>query len=83
MSEFAPVFEEALDLEGLDEAGAVVWVGDGAASNWTLADQLAPGALQILDWHHAVEHAVDCGKVLLGEETLAATVATSRRGAPR
>jgi len=69
MSEFAPVFEEALDIEGLDDAGAVVWVGDGAPCNWTLADQLAPDALQILDWHHAVEHAVDCGKVLLGEES--------------
>ncbi len=34
-----------------------------------LADQL-PDAVQILDWHHAVEHGVDCGKVLLGEESL-------------
>jgi hypothetical protein len=25
--------------------------------------------VQIPDWHHAVEHAVDCAKVLLGEES--------------
>ncbi len=68
-SEFAPVLEEALDIENLDDAYSVVWVGDGAPSNWTLADQLAPDAVQILDWYHAVEHAVDCGKVLLGEES--------------
>ncbi len=69
MSEFAPALEEALDAERIDEASCVVWVGDGAACNWTLADQLAPDAVQILDWYHAVEHAMTCGKELLGEES--------------
>jgi len=69
LGEFAPVLEEALHVERIDEVPLVVWVGDGAPYNWTLADQLAPDAVQILDWHHAVEHAVDCGKVLLGEES--------------
>lgn len=41
----------------------------GRPRNWLLADQLAPDAIQVLDWHHALEHAVDCGKVLLGEES--------------
>lgn len=68
-SEFAPLLEEALHIENIDEVPTVLWLGDGAASNWTLADQLAPDAIQVLDWHHAVEHAVDCGKVLLGEES--------------
>lgn len=67
--EFAPVLEEALEVENIDECGAVVWLGDGAVCNWRLADHLAADAQQILDWHHAVEHAVDCGKVLLGEES--------------
>jgi hypothetical protein len=67
--EFAPVLEEALEVENIDECGAVVWLGDGAVCNWRLADQLAPDATQILDWHHAIEHAMDCGKVLLGEES--------------
>jgi hypothetical protein len=68
LGNFAPVLEETLEVENIDEAGAVVWVGDGAACNWTLADHLAPDAVQVLDWYHAVEHAADCGKVLLGEE---------------
>jgi len=68
-AEFAPVLEEALEVEDIDDCAAVVWLGDGATSNWRLADQLAADAVQILDWHHAVEHAMDCGKVLLGEES--------------
>jgi hypothetical protein len=68
LGEFAPVLEELLEAERIDEAGKVVWLGDGVVCNWTLADQLSPDAVQILDWHHAVEHAVDCGKVLLGDE---------------
>lgn len=66
---FAPVLEEALIAERIDEVGMVVWLGDGATYNWTLADQLAADAIQILDWHHAVEHAVDCGKILLGDDS--------------
>ncbi len=69
LGEFAPVLEEALEVENIDDFGKVVWLGDGAVCNWTLADQLCPDAVQILDWHHAVEHAVDCGKALLGEES--------------
>jgi len=69
LGNFAPVLEEALEVENIDEVGKVVWVGDGAVCNWTLADQLAPDAVQILDWHHAVEHAMDCAKILLGEES--------------
>jgi len=69
LGEFAPVLEEALEVENIDDVGKVVWLGDGAVCNWTLADQLCPDAVQILDWHHAVEHAVDCGKALLGDES--------------
>ncbi|MCK9988957.1 MAG: hypothetical protein AzoDbin1_05429 [Azoarcus sp.] len=69
LGEFAPVLEEALEVENIDEVGKVVWLGDGATGNWTLADQLCPDAVQILDWHHAVEHGVDCAKELLGEES--------------
>jgi hypothetical protein len=69
MGEFAPVLEEALEVENIDDVSKVVWLGDGAVGNWNLADQLCPDAVQVLDWHHAVEHAVDCGKVLLGEES--------------
>lgn len=69
VANFAPVFEEALIAERFEEVPTVVWLGDGATHNWTLADQIAPDAVQILDWHHAVQHAVDCGKALLDEES--------------
>ena len=68
MAEFAPALEETLDVEDIDACGTVVWLGDGAACNWRLADQLAPDAVQVLDWHHAIEHAVTCAKIVLGEE---------------
>jgi hypothetical protein len=66
---FAPLLEEALLAEAHEEVPCVVWLGDGAPHNWTLAEQLAPDALQVLDWYHAVLHAVEAGKVLLGEDS--------------
>ena len=69
LGEFAPAFEQALAVERIEEAQTVVWLGDGARCNWTLADQLVPDAVQILDWYHAVQHALDCGKALLDEES--------------
>lgn len=69
LDEFAPVLQDALEVERLDEAQTVVWLGDGLPCNWRLADQLAPDAIQILDWYHAVKNAMDCGKALLGEDS--------------
>lgn len=64
---FKEEMRAALDVERWGRAKEVVWLGDGARGNWTLADTLAPTATQILDVQHAVEHGVDCGKALLGE----------------
>lgn len=58
-----------LQAERAKSAGAVVWLGDGAPANWSLADRQAPGCIQILDWSHAVEHGVKLGKAALGEES--------------
>jgi hypothetical protein len=66
---YTPVLKEALQVERVHDVRNVVWLGDGAPYNWTLADQLAPDAIQVLDWFHAVQHAVGCGKVLLGEDS--------------
>ncbi len=41
---FSPVLQEALDAESIDDVRIVVWVGDGAPCNWTLADQLTVAA---------------------------------------
>ena len=69
LGEFAPVLEDALRVERAEELHTVLWLGDGAVSDWRLAEQLLPDSIQILDWYHALQHAVDCGKVLLGEES--------------
>jgi len=49
----------------------IVWIGDGAKGNWTLSYELAVGrhSTEILDWIHAVENGVKCGRALLGEQS--------------
>jgi len=64
---FEPLLQAALQVELGAWPQRVAWLGDGAVGNWTLAQKLAPSAIQVLDWHHAVEHAVGLGKALLGE----------------
>lgn len=65
--EFKKGMAAALAVERADEVGTVVWLGDGAAENWTLAAELCPLAVQVLDVPHAVHWAMLCGKALLGE----------------
>jgi hypothetical protein len=57
----------ALEAERADEVQKVVWLGDGAKENWTMAGSLCPFAVQILDLPHAIQNAMDCAKVMLGE----------------
>lgn len=65
--EFKQSLAAALAAERADEVETVVWLGDGAAENWTLARELCPFAIQVLDVPHAAHWAMDCGKALLGE----------------
>lgn len=65
--EFESALAKTLRVERALRARRVAWIADGALGNWRLAQQLAPGCIQILDWYHAVEHAMDCAKALLGE----------------
>jgi hypothetical protein len=65
--EFRPALDTALAVEHAAEAATVAWLGDGAPGNWTLADELCPRAVQILDWMHVTEHASDGGKAVLGD----------------
>jgi hypothetical protein len=64
--EFAAALSACLRAERAVH-GPVAWVADGAPGNWRLAEELAPHATQILDWYHALEHAMTCGRALLGE----------------
>lgn len=65
--EFKKQLAAALAVERADEVGTVVWLGDGARENWTLATELCPLAIQVLDVPHAVHWAMACGKAFLGE----------------
>lgn len=76
--EFAKVLEPAFKVANAARAAMVVWLADGARGNWNLARQVWPGAIQILDWFHAVEHASNCAKLLLGEEDVCANIFRER-----
>ena len=65
--EFRVALKAALDAECADDVMRIIWLGDGARENWTLANELCPLAIQILDFIHAVQNAMVCGKALLGE----------------
>jgi hypothetical protein len=65
--EFRVALAAALEAERADEVMNIVWLGDGARENWTLATDLCPFAIQILDFIHAVQNAMVCAKALLGE----------------
>jgi hypothetical protein len=45
----------------------VLWLGDGAPGNWKLQQRLCPQARPLLDLWHAMEHAFDAAKAVLGE----------------
>jgi hypothetical protein len=65
------VFRKELDAvlraERADEVERVIWLGDGSPWIWNTADELCPGASQILDPSHAIEQGMNCAKILLGE----------------
>jgi hypothetical protein len=65
--EFRTALKAALDAELADDVMRIVWLGDGAPENWTLAKDLCPFAIQILDVIHAVQNAMVCAKKLFGE----------------
>jgi len=69
----AAAFGPRLALEahrrGLEEAGRIAVLGDGAAWIWQLAAEHFPHATQIVDWFHASERVWDLGRALFGEGT--------------
>ena len=52
---------------GLEQAGRVVLLGDGAEWIWKHVGGLLKEAVCIVDWYHALEHVWACGRVLYGE----------------
>jgi hypothetical protein len=68
MTKLRAATTEALERERAWEARRAAWLGDGAPCNWTLAEEVLPQAVQILDWGHAIEAAMTCAKAVLGEQ---------------
>ena len=52
---------------GLEQARRVIVIGDGAAWIWNLADIHFPGAIQIVDWYHAIERLWTVANACFGE----------------
>jgi hypothetical protein len=64
---FVEQVSAAVRIENAVAASRVVYLADGAPENWNLATKACPRAIQILDWYHAVENVMKCGKALFGE----------------
>lgn len=58
---------------GLETAGMIAVLGDGAAWIWVLAEEHFPGAVHIVDWFHASERIWALGRALYGPETAETT----------
>lgn len=76
-------FGDRVDREarrrGFDRAKRRVVLGDGAVWIWNLADELFPGAIQIVDLYHAKEHLSEVGKAIYGAESHLAVHWAKRR----
>jgi hypothetical protein len=70
---FGPRLALEAHHRGLEGAGAVAVLGDGAEWIWTLAAECFPTAVQIVDWFHASERVWELGRALCGEGTAAPT----------
>ncbi len=65
---FGPRLYAEAQHRGLDNAGRVVVLGDGAPWIWNLADEHFPQATQIVDFYHAKEHLADLAKKLFPDD---------------
>ena len=69
----AAAFGQRLALEahrrGIEGAGAIAVLGDGAEWIWHLAAEHFPTAPQIVDWFHASERVWDLGRARFGDGT--------------
>ncbi|MHC4464550.1 MAG: ISKra4 family transposase [Planctomycetota bacterium] len=65
---FGPRLYAEAQRRGLDNAGQVVVLGDGAPWIWNLADEHFSQATQIVDFYHAKEHLADLAKKLFPDK---------------
>lgn len=69
LSAFAQRVAREARWRGFDRAARRVLVGDGAPWIWNIADELFPGAVQIVDLFHAKQHLWDVAKAIYGPGT--------------
>src|SRR3989454_3794917 len=69
LSEFAQRVEREARRRGFDQAARRAVLGDGAVWIWNMADELFPGAIQIVDLYHAKQHVSDVAKAIYGAGT--------------
>lgn len=68
--EFKAKLDSAIRAECRKQPATTLWLGDGALGNWRLARELVPrGRVDILDWKHAIDHSLQCGRRILGAES--------------
>jgi hypothetical protein len=58
---------------GVAQADEVIVVADGAHWIWNVAEQLFPGATQIVDWYHASQYIWNAATAIHGDGTSART----------
>ena len=66
LSEFARRVEREARRRGFDQASRHAVLGDGAVWIWNMADEIFPGAIQIVDLYHAKEHVSAVAKDIYG-----------------
>jgi len=66
--EFGKRIYAELYLRGLARAKRIVVLGDGALWIWGLAEEHFPGAIEILDSFHALEHLWNVARIAFGKQ---------------
>ncbi len=66
VSDFALRVQREAERRGFDSAQRKVIIGDGARWIWNMADELFPGAIQIVDLYHAKGTVSEVAKVIFG-----------------
>lgn len=66
LSEFAQRVDREARRRSVAQAPRCIVLGDGAPWIWNLADELFPGAVQIVDLFHAKSHLWDVAKAIYG-----------------
>jgi len=80
-SEFAERVDREARRRGFDHAQRRAVLGDGAFWIWKIADELFPGAVQIVDLYHAKGHLSEVAKAIYGPASELAAQWAKRRHA--